>query len=365
MLRAPRPDTGRPAARCAGVQDGRPVNQALVLDEDDIEVPAAQRGQRHGLTGFVHPHLYAGRSLLERSDCRHDQTSHHRGVRPDVRRATEPAGHGVDVVGGIGQHLGETATVRRETLPGRRQPQRSLTSAVKAVDQDKTSLAFEPGEVLRDAGGSQVEVTGRGTDPAGRGHRLQDQQPVRGEVHAVRLYAEVSKSYFSLPTLAGRIGAMDLIDLIGFAGAIFVLAAFALSNSRSVGVTPKTLAVMNLGAGAALALNGLVHQAWPSVVVNTVWSVIAAVALGRAAVPRSERKRPRMRWATPLPSTAGRLRASGDRGPYPGAALIELEHDGRGRDDSRVVRGGQDRTAGRRLFCQHPDDLLDRRLVLL
>jgi hypothetical protein len=128
---------------------------------------------------------------------------------------------------------------------------------------------------------------------------------------------------------------MDLIDLIGFAGAIVVLAAYALANARSVWVTPKTLAVMNLGAGAALAVNGLVHQAWPSVVVNTVWSVIAAVALGRAANRSAD------------------------------AALIELEHDGRSRDDSRVVRGGQDRTAGRRLFCQHPDDTLDRRLVLL
>jgi len=86
---------------------------------------------------------------------------------------------------------------------------------------------------------------------------------------------------------------MDLIDLIGFAGAILVLAAFALSNTRSVRVTPRALAVMNLGAGATLALNGLVHHAWPSTVVNTVWFVIAAVALGRAAVSRSERNRPR------------------------------------------------------------------------
>ena len=79
--------------------------------------------------------------------------------------------------------------MRRETLPGRRQPQWSLTSAMKAVNQDKTSLAFEPGEVLRDAGRSQMELTGGRANSAGGGDRPQDQQPVRGDVHAVRLYA--------------------------------------------------------------------------------------------------------------------------------------------------------------------------------
>jgi hypothetical protein len=186
----------------------------------------------------VHPHLYAWGSLLEIADRRYDQTGHHRGVRPDVDSAAEALGHGVDVFDDLSQDLSETTTVRRETLAGSRQPQWSLASAVEPVNQDKTGL-IEPSEVLRDAGRRQMELTGGGADPAGRGHRLQDQQPVWGEVHAVRLYARGSKSYFSLLTLAGRIGAMDLIDLIGFAGAIFVLAAFALSNTRSVRVTPK------------------------------------------------------------------------------------------------------------------------------
>ena len=69
--------------------------------------------------------------------------------------------------------------MRREPLPGRRQPQGSLTSAVKAVDQHETRLAFEPGEVLRDAGRSQMELTGGGAHPAGGGNRPQDQQTVR------------------------------------------------------------------------------------------------------------------------------------------------------------------------------------------
>ena len=145
---------------------------------------------------------------------------------------------------------------------------------------------------------------------------------------------------------------MDLLDLIGFAGAAVVLAAFALTNARSVRVSSKTLAVMNLGGGA-LALHGLVHHAWPSVVVNTVWFVIAVIALVRARVPRTARNRDSV------------SRISRNRGSYAGAALVELEHGRRGCENPRIVRGGQDRAPRGHLLAQHPDHPVDRGLVLL
>ena len=135
---------------------------------------------------------------------------------------------------------------------------------------------------------------------------------------------------------------MDLIDLLGFAGAAVVLAAFGLSSARSVRVSSKTLAGMNLGAGA-LALHGLLHQAWPSAFVNTVWFVIAVIALGRASAPRVGR----------------------DCRSDAGAALVELEHARRSRDDSRIVRGGQHGAPRGHLLLEHPDHQVDRRLVLL
>lgn len=134
---------------------------------------------------------------------------------------------------------------------------------------------------------------------------------------------------------------MDLVDLIGFAGAAVMLTAYALSNVRVVRMSTKAMAGMNLGAGVALALNGLVHQAWPSTVVNTVWFVIAGVSLVSAG------------------------RAGDGSGSNAGTTPVELEHDRRSRDDSRIVGGSQDRAAGRPLLIQHPDDPVDRRLVLL
>ena len=137
---------------------------------------------------------------------------------------------------------------------------------------------------------------------------------------------------------------MDLIDLIGFAGAGVVLAAYALTNARSFRVTPKTLAGMNLGAGAALALNGLVHHAWPSTVVNTVWFVIAAVALWPAAALTSA-------------ASAG----AGLDAARPSSSSNTLDAP----NDARIVRSGHDGASGGYLLLQHPDDPIDRRLVLL
>ena len=154
---------------------------------------------------------------------------------------------------------------------------------------------------------------------------------------------------------------MDLIDLIGFAGAILVLAAFALSNTRSVRVTPRALAVMNLGAGAALALNGLVHHAWPSTVVNTVWFVIAVVALGRAAVPGVKRNRPRTEAGDSAAFDSGSAQKVKEpwvvpgRGPWPSSSTIVAAET-----TPRIVRGGQDRAPGGHFLAQHPDDPIDR-----
>jgi hypothetical protein len=95
---------------------------------------------------------------------------------------------------------------------------------------------------------------------------------------------------------------MHLIDVMGYAGAGIVLVAFALTSARSVRVTPKALAVMNLGAGI-LALNGLVHQAWPSTILNTVWFGVAVVTVARRSDGRPDARQ----------DQAGSDAAAGDR----------------------------------------------------
>jgi len=77
-----------------------------------------------------------------------------------------------------------------------------------------------------------------------------------------------------------------LIDVIGWTGAILVLAAYALVSTGKV--TGKSMAYQlpNLVGGTCLIANAGYHGAFPSVSVNAVWVCIAVVAIARAWMRR-------------------------------------------------------------------------------
>ena len=81
---------------------------------------------------------------------------------------------------------------------------------------------------------------------------------------------------------------MPVAELVGWAGASLLLAAYAL---LSLGRIPNSrrYQVFNLVGSAGLAVNGLVHQAWPSTVLNLVWVAIGGLALVR--LRRAARRR--------------------------------------------------------------------------
>ncbi len=101
-----------------------------------------------------------------------------------------------------------------------------------------------------------------------------------------------------------------MIEIVGIAGAVTVLAAYALTSTRAVRIPPKILAVLNLGAGA-LALNSAAHHAWPSMLLNAVWFLVAAVTVVRSTARRPERdegaqSRPEFTATTTPASALGR-----------------------------------------------------------
>ncbi|WP_441429952.1 CBU_0592 family membrane protein [Arthrobacter sp. 2RAF6] len=77
-----------------------------------------------------------------------------------------------------------------------------------------------------------------------------------------------------------------LAELSGWLGALAVLAGYA---SFSLGwiANGRIFQACNLLGSAALMLNGLYHDAWPSVSLNIAWATISCVALIRAL--RAER----------------------------------------------------------------------------
>jgi len=69
-------------------------------------------------------------------------------------------------------------------------------------------------------------------------------------------------------------------EVLGWVGALALLTGYAL---LSLGRIPqrRRYQVLNLVGSAGLAVNGLVHQAWPSAILNALWIAIGAAALAR------------------------------------------------------------------------------------
>ena len=73
-----------------------------------------------------------------------------------------------------------------------------------------------------------------------------------------------------------------LADAAGWAGAVGLLAAYALLSTGRLTERGRLFQVLNLLGAAGLLMNGVYHGAWPSVGVNAVWLLIGALALLRA-----------------------------------------------------------------------------------
>jgi len=76
-----------------------------------------------------------------------------------------------------------------------------------------------------------------------------------------------------------------VINILGWMGVASLLVAYALISVGKVKGDSVLYQVMNLGGSAGLLLNSLRFGAYPSVGVNAVWMVIAALALTKALRP--------------------------------------------------------------------------------
>ena len=80
-----------------------------------------------------------------------------------------------------------------------------------------------------------------------------------------------------------------LIDVAGWAGAVLLLAAYALASAGRVPAEGVAFQTLNLAGAAALMANTAYHGAWPSAMLNVAWIGIGLAALAR----RRSRERPR------------------------------------------------------------------------
>lgn len=70
-----------------------------------------------------------------------------------------------------------------------------------------------------------------------------------------------------------------IIEILGWLGAALLLIAYAIVSSGRVHGRSKLYQSLNIAAAILLGVNTAWHHAWPSVVVNIIWVIIAVVAL--------------------------------------------------------------------------------------
>ena len=74
-----------------------------------------------------------------------------------------------------------------------------------------------------------------------------------------------------------------VVDIIGWVGAIVLLAAYASVSARRLQGDSHIYQVLNLIGGACLIVNTVYYGAYPSAVVNIVWIGIAVYTLARTS----------------------------------------------------------------------------------
>ncbi len=73
-----------------------------------------------------------------------------------------------------------------------------------------------------------------------------------------------------------------VVDLVGWAGALSVLIAYALVSMRRLEGDARSYQLLNLFGGGLLIVNTLYYGAYPSSLVNVVWVTIAIITIGRS-----------------------------------------------------------------------------------
>ena len=71
------------------------------------------------------------------------------------------------------------------------------------------------------------------------------------------------------------------VEVVGWAGAVLILAAYALLSAGKLNGRSLLYQAMNVFGAAGFAINGWWHRAVPSAALNVVWLLIGAIASWR------------------------------------------------------------------------------------
>ncbi|MEW9527809.1 hypothetical protein [Microbispora sp. NPDC049125] len=80
------------------------------------------------------------------------------------------------------------------------------------------------------------------------------------------------------------------ITIIGTVGAAAMLYGYAMVSAGRMSGSGLPYQILNFGGAATLMVNSAHHSAWPSALLNLVWSGVGLVTLGRLVAARAARR---------------------------------------------------------------------------
>lgn len=75
------------------------------------------------------------------------------------------------------------------------------------------------------------------------------------------------------------------IEIIGWIGAVLIVGAYFFNINGKLKSTSAVYIISNLLGGIFFTINTLVHHAYPSMIVNIIWVIIAVAALFKKDKP--------------------------------------------------------------------------------
>ena len=70
-----------------------------------------------------------------------------------------------------------------------------------------------------------------------------------------------------------------LIEILGWIGSVEVIVAYALNSYQKIKSDSLAFQLLNLTGALFLIINSIYKEAYPFTFINTVWSIIAMVAI--------------------------------------------------------------------------------------
>ena len=72
-----------------------------------------------------------------------------------------------------------------------------------------------------------------------------------------------------------------LVEILGWIGSVLIVGSYALNITGRLATTSKFYVLANIIGGLFFVVNTYFHQAYPSMLVNIIWVIIAIVMLSK------------------------------------------------------------------------------------